>query len=338
MLTPPSCPPPPPSFLQPILYSENHLRALVDPDLFQKHEQRLKLRAQPSLRECPACQAVCEGGSKRRPLLVCAACGLSFCFLHATAHPVGKEGGAGCRRYLRQVEATERASKTTVRRISKPCPKCKAPTEKNGGCNHISCAQCRHEWCWLCEQRYTPYHYSPTNIFLGCPGAQFVDFGGGARGCCCRLGAPLCRLLRLLLAGILLPLPFALGVVVGVVGTVLWLPVGVLWACLGKLLATCPSGMPCFAGEWNAWDLLFPLVSGSHTFRQRNGAMGSVYVFVFLGAAPLVLVASLVLQVLWMPLALLVLVIRASRRRRLRPVFVLAPMLLITHFLDLDGE
>jgi hypothetical protein len=66
--------------------------------------------------------------------------------------------------------------------------------------------------------------------------------------------------------------------------------------------------------------------------------MGLVYVFVFLGAAPLVLVASLFLQVLWMPLALLVLVIRASRRRRLRPSFVLAPMLLITHFLDLDGE
>lgn len=85
-------------------------------------------------------------------------------------------------------------------------------------------------------------------------------------------------------------------------------------------------------------DLIFPLVSGSRTFRQGNGAMGLVYVFVFLGSAPIVLSASLLLQVLWMPFVLFVFVVRASRRRRLQISFMLAPMLLAMQFLDLDGE
>ncbi|KAI8480435.1 regulation of intralumenal vesicle formation [Branchiostoma belcheri] len=47
----------------------------------------------------------------------------------------------------------ERESEETVSRTTKPCPNCKVPVEKNGGCMHMTCprAQCRHEWCWLCE-------------------------------------------------------------------------------------------------------------------------------------------------------------------------------------------
>ena len=30
------------------------------------------------------------------------------------------------------------------------CPKCSLPTEKNGGCNHMTCRQCKYEYCWIC--------------------------------------------------------------------------------------------------------------------------------------------------------------------------------------------
>eukprot|EP00007_Cunea_sp_BSH-02190019_P010016 CAMPEP_0174233826 /NCGR_PEP_ID=MMETSP0417-20130205/3761_1 /TAXON_ID=242541 /ORGANISM="Mayorella sp, Strain BSH-02190019" /LENGTH=701 /DNA_ID=CAMNT_0015312107 /DNA_START=369 /DNA_END=2470 /DNA_ORIENTATION=+ len=33
---------------------------------------------------------------------------------------------------------------------TKQCPGCKRPTEKNGGCNHVTCSTCQTHWCWIC--------------------------------------------------------------------------------------------------------------------------------------------------------------------------------------------
>ena len=41
----------------------------------------------------------------------------------------------------------------------KRCPKCKMYTEKNEGCNHMTCVKCNYEWCWICEEEYNPNHY-----------------------------------------------------------------------------------------------------------------------------------------------------------------------------------
>ncbi|KAE9554569.1 hypothetical protein FO519_002208 [Halicephalobus sp. NKZ332] len=43
----------------------------------------------------------------------------------------------------------------TIKAISKPCPVCKVPTERDGGCAHISCTQCRTDWCFICSKEWT---------------------------------------------------------------------------------------------------------------------------------------------------------------------------------------
>ncbi|KAM9002890.1 E3 ubiquitin-protein ligase parkin-like [Sarcophilus harrisii] len=47
----------------------------------------------------------------------------------------------------------EEASKETIKKTTKPCPRCHIPVEKNGGCMHMKCPQpqCKFEWCWNCS-------------------------------------------------------------------------------------------------------------------------------------------------------------------------------------------
>lgn len=49
------------------------------------------------------------------------------------------------------------ASRITIKIITKPCPKCRTPTERSGGCMHMVCARsnCTFEWCWVCQTEWT---------------------------------------------------------------------------------------------------------------------------------------------------------------------------------------
>lgn len=51
----------------------------------------------------------------------------------------------------------DEASKVTIKVITKPCPKCRTPTERDGGCMHMVCtrAGCTFEWCWVCQSQWT---------------------------------------------------------------------------------------------------------------------------------------------------------------------------------------
>jgi len=53
----------------------------------------------------------------------------------------------------------------------KRCPNCKVWTQKNEGCNHMTCIKCNFNWCWLCEKEYNSNHYNNGE----CEGKQYYN-------------------------------------------------------------------------------------------------------------------------------------------------------------------
>ncbi|KAK9502478.1 hypothetical protein O3M35_011252 [Rhynocoris fuscipes] len=49
----------------------------------------------------------------------------------------------------------DEASRVTIKTKTKPCPKCRTPTERTGGCMHMVCTRCDFEWCWVCQIDWT---------------------------------------------------------------------------------------------------------------------------------------------------------------------------------------
>ena len=74
-------------------------------------------------------------------------------------------GNIACEKYMEEEFMDWKKDKKV-----KKCPRCKIFTEKNAGCNHMTCTNCKYQWCWLCEKEYKYDHYSRGK----CKGFQFT--------------------------------------------------------------------------------------------------------------------------------------------------------------------
>ena len=53
------------------------------------------------------------------------------------------------------------------------CPHCRAVTNKEGGCNHMTCMRCRNHWCWVCRSQLDANTYwDHWDSLFGCIGIK----------------------------------------------------------------------------------------------------------------------------------------------------------------------
>ncbi|GAB0100366.1 E3 ubiquitin-protein ligase parkin [Sergentomyia squamirostris] len=103
----------------------------------------------------PECRRVqCQSG-----------CGYVFCRQCLQGYHLGEclpESGATTSENLQQFSVDpnraaeakwDESTRTTIKITTKPCPKCRTATERDGGCMHMVCtrAGCGFEWCWVCQ-------------------------------------------------------------------------------------------------------------------------------------------------------------------------------------------
>ncbi|GAB5360241.1 hypothetical protein AAMO2058_000610800 [Amorphochlora amoebiformis] len=122
--------------------------------------------------DCPKCKTQ-QLGDPLQPWTECKnhGCGHQFCFVHQNQH--AKE--VLCADYEAQVRMEEKKTSAWRASNTKKCPKCGVSTEKNEGCNHMTCYICKTGWCWLCGEvigkQVLPQHYREGK----CKGKQFTE-------------------------------------------------------------------------------------------------------------------------------------------------------------------
>jgi ariadne-1 len=134
------------------------LDLLVTADLQARYHElltRTYVEDKDQLKWCPApdCVNAIECGIKKKdldkvvPTVVCD-CKHRFCFgcILADHQPAPCEL---VKKWLKKC-ADDSETANWISANTKECPKCNSTIEKNGGCNHMTCRKCKHEFCWMC--------------------------------------------------------------------------------------------------------------------------------------------------------------------------------------------
>ncbi|KRX91358.1 E3 ubiquitin-protein ligase RNF19B [Trichinella pseudospiralis] len=143
------------------------------PHLIEKYEEfsvRRVLMSDPDTRWCPApdCSyAVIASGCAACPEIKCEriGCGASFCY-HCKMIWHSNQTCDEARASRRSVANSPMQIDVNVKPSDlKACPRCKTYIVKmnDGSCNHMICALCGVEFCWLCLKEISDLHYlSPS--------------------------------------------------------------------------------------------------------------------------------------------------------------------------------
>lgn len=126
------------------------LNLLSDPDVKAKYQYLVSNQfvvCNRQLKFCPEANCHIVIKSDLIQSSVQCKCGHFFCFqCGETMHlPVKCE----TLKRWETLMASDYGSKKWIYENTKPCPSCSTPIQKNGGCNHLNCAKCGTDFCWV---------------------------------------------------------------------------------------------------------------------------------------------------------------------------------------------
>ncbi|KAH9878783.1 hypothetical protein IAQ61_002057 [Plenodomus lingam] len=97
-----------------------------------------------------------KGTEEMDRLVVCEDCQFAFC---AVCLASWHGDFVRCEpRDATQLTEEEQASINFINKNTTPCPYCSIPCQKSSGCNHMTCAQCKTHFCYLCSAWLNPDH------------------------------------------------------------------------------------------------------------------------------------------------------------------------------------
>ncbi|XP_040064906.1 E3 ubiquitin-protein ligase parkin-like [Ixodes scapularis] len=155
------------------LIQETHHFCLLGPEQYQRYQrfaaEEFVLQAGGVL--CP--QPGCGQGILVDPCCTRVSCEAATqgCGVNGTAYssqplvflPAGSVSAYPVDEAQARDSRWDEASRLTVRSTTKPCPMCRTPTERDGGCMHMICSrsQCGFQWLpvassvWLCQTEWS---------------------------------------------------------------------------------------------------------------------------------------------------------------------------------------
>ena len=131
--------------------------------LYKRYKLELEIINDPNKKLCPYpnCDSYLEQKNKNNKKVTCKN-NHTYCFICLEK----EHGNSPCKEKIDD-SIKEFAKNHFVKR----CPNCGIVIEKNNGCNHITCVQCGHQWCWLCNEKYNEGHFKDGK----CRGFQFFQ-------------------------------------------------------------------------------------------------------------------------------------------------------------------
>lgn len=141
-----------------MIVPERLFQQLCEPASYNRYKEFLSksfVDLSKQAKWCPGrdCSMAVEYKAALTVDVTCSSCSKAFCFsCTKDAHmPMSCDG---LTTWTDRISAGDDDTANWLKVNTKPCPKCKRPIQKNSGCMHMTCSQCRHEFCWLCMGDY----------------------------------------------------------------------------------------------------------------------------------------------------------------------------------------